>query len=235
MECCSTAEVQEPAGYGNWRGIGESCCSGCSCYRPSGRLGRSDLRLPPGRDFVHWQAQKSRARIRGLESSGPKSRGSVLRSGPFCGRRHCGCGKPFEPTPRDRERVEQGNVGNCTRTGAGRSALQGLFVERRSSANPAPVRVEFGCRFNHGGCHSLLDCTSHDARDNPASALLYCAYGLSVWLYPFPVSIDRGSRSSPCSVQPGTVLQLLVRHFAMTRAFLAESSDWVVPFHVGPE
>src|SRR5471030_1796839 len=43
MECCPTAEVQEPAGYETWRCIGESCCSGCSCYRLSERLGRSDL------------------------------------------------------------------------------------------------------------------------------------------------------------------------------------------------
>ena len=157
--------------------------------------------------------------VRELESNRQQSRRGVRRSRSPCGRLHCGGREPFAATPRNRERMEQGNVGNCTRAGSGRGDLQRLSIYGRSSAYPAPVPVGIGYLFDRRGGLNLLDSASHDCRDNGAPALLYCAYGLSVWLGPIPISIDRGSGSRPRSVQPGTLPQLLERPFALTRSF----------------
>ena len=175
------------------------------------------MRLSAGRDFICWQAQKPRARIRELESNRQQSRHSMHRSGSPCGRLHCDGRKHFAATPRNRGRVDQGGLGHCSRAGSGRSDLQGLSIYGRSSAHPTPVPAEIGYLFDHRGGLGLLDCASHDRRDNGAPALLYCAYGLSVWFGPIPMSIDRGCCSRPRSVQPGTLPQLLERPFALTR------------------
>ena len=81
-----------------------------------------------------------------------------------------------------------------------------------------------------GHSRSILDCASHDSRDNRASALLHCSYGLPLRLAPSPAWIDRGSCSCPCHVQPGTLPQLLVRDFALNDRFLAvRDGFWKIP------
>ena len=153
----------------------------------------------------------------------PESRSILHWGGPPCGRIHRG-GRPlFAATPRNREWVEQSNAGHYTRAGSGRSDLQGLSIDCCSYANPAPVAVglRFSCMFNRGHSRSILDCASHDSRDNRDSTLLHCAYGLPVRFSAIPAWIDRGSGSCPCRVQSVTLPQLLVRDFALNGTFLA--------------
>jgi hypothetical protein len=154
----------------------------------------------------------------------PESRSSLHRGGPPRWRIHRGGRPPFAATPRNRERVEQGNAGHYTRAGSGRSGLQGLSIDCCASANPAPVAggLRFSCMFNPGHSCSILDCASHDSRDNRASALLHCSHRLPLRLSPSPAWIDRGSGSRPCSVQSVTLPKLLVRDFALNVTFSAE-------------
>jgi hypothetical protein len=81
--------------------------------------------------------------------------------------------------------------------------------------------------FNCGHSRSILDCASHDSRNNRYSALLYSAYGLPVRFSPIPARIDRGSGSCPCSVQSVALPQLLVRDFSLKGTFLAVRMDFL--------
>jgi len=147
-----------------------------------------------------------------------------------CGRVRSNGRQLFAATPRNRERVEQGNAGHCTRAGSGRSDLQGLYIDRCSSAHTAPVSLTFSSIFNCGRLHSLRDCTPYDIWHYRASALLHCVYGLPVRLPPIPTWIDRGSCSWTWSVQLSTLRQLLVRDFSLSgnaQAWaIVEQSNW---------